>query len=98
MADKPVLNKKEQDMLRRDLLGLYRDFMLLKNFAVINYTAVVKVMYWICLVLRYPRITTFVPKSFMSPQSMRYRLDLKVVIDAAQVDTWVSATVLETIR
>lgn len=98
MTEKPVLNKKEQDMLRRDLLGLYRDFVLLKNFAVINYTAVVKVMCWNCLVLIYPNIKVVVPKSFMDARLLRYRLDHKVVIDAFKIDVWAGAKELETIR
>lgn len=40
---KPVLDKMEEEKVRRDLLDLYRDLVLLKNFAIINYTAVVKI-------------------------------------------------------
>lgn len=42
-AAKPVLDRKAEDSLKRDLLALYRDLTLLQNFAILNYTAVVKV-------------------------------------------------------
>lgn len=40
---KPVLHRKAEDSLKQDLLALYRDLTLLQNFAIVNYTAVVKV-------------------------------------------------------
>lgn len=40
---KPQLNKKREESLKRALLDLYRDLTLLQNFAIVNYTAVVKV-------------------------------------------------------
>ncbi|CAN0111772.1 unnamed protein product, partial [Laminaria digitata] len=40
---KPVLDKKAEDTLKRALLALYRDLTLLQNFAIVNYTAVVKI-------------------------------------------------------
>lgn len=41
---KPQLDKKREESLKRALLDLYRDLTLLKNFAIVNYTAVVKVI------------------------------------------------------
>eukprot|EP00752_Nemacystus_decipiens_P005274 g4784.t1 len=43
MKAKPKLDKKREDSLKRALLDLYRDLTLLKNFAIVNYTAVVKI-------------------------------------------------------
>lgn len=43
LAAKPVLDRKAEDKLKRDVLALYRDLTLLQNFAIVNYTAVVKV-------------------------------------------------------
>lgn len=40
---KPQLDKKREESLKRALLDLYRDLTLLQNFAIVNYTAVVKV-------------------------------------------------------
>lgn len=45
---KPKLNKKREDSLKRALLDLYRDLTLLQNFAIVNYTAVVKVCTVFC--------------------------------------------------
>lgn len=45
---KPKLDKKREDSLKRALLDLYRDLKLLQNFAIVNYTAVVKVC--VCVV------------------------------------------------
>lgn len=39
----PALSKKAEGSLKRALLDLYRDLTLLQNFAIVNYTAVVKV-------------------------------------------------------
>ena len=43
IAAKPFLDKKAEESLKRALLALYRDLTLLQNFAILNYTAVVKV-------------------------------------------------------
>ncbi|CAN0054746.1 unnamed protein product, partial [Ectocarpus sp. 6 AP-2014] len=43
MKSKPKLDKKREDSLKRALLDLYRDLTLLQNFAIVNYTAVVKI-------------------------------------------------------
>ncbi|CAM9832553.1 unnamed protein product [Pylaiella littoralis] len=43
MKAKPQLDRKSEDSLRRALLDLYRNLTLLQNFAIINYTAVIKI-------------------------------------------------------